>query len=308
MNARRFGVSTICAMFSRVTSKTSGSSCSSRNALDLVGEGALLGRELEVHAPDPAPSDRRDLTARQSSDAHRARRSPSPSGDDAALAQPGERRRRRGRARRAAPRRCARRPTGTRVSGPSATFDSFTGLPGTSTGSATPSVRGISTSMLRAATCGSAMTSDAWLLGPATMPAAVSSRAASSFVRCDAHASTAGRITVSRCGGPAGTRSRSADRRFHSGLPDEVGEPRELVLAHDLHDDVAVGRAEALADHLERLARGSGRTPSDQKLVTMSVIATHRVEHRDVDVLALAGARRGGAARRGCRSRRTAPS
>src|SRR3954469_22070950 len=31
MNARRFGVSTICAMFSRVTSKTSGSSLASRN-------------------------------------------------------------------------------------------------------------------------------------------------------------------------------------------------------------------------------------------------------------------------------------
>ena len=32
MNARRLGVSTICAMFSRVTSKTSGSSLASRNA------------------------------------------------------------------------------------------------------------------------------------------------------------------------------------------------------------------------------------------------------------------------------------
>ena len=50
MKARRAGVSTIWAMFSRVTSKTSGSSCSSRNPLDLLHEGELLGRELEVHA------------------------------------------------------------------------------------------------------------------------------------------------------------------------------------------------------------------------------------------------------------------
>ncbi len=41
---------------------------------------------------------------------------------------------------------------GTLVSGPSATSDIFTGLPGTRTGWSTPSVRGMATSMLRAAT------------------------------------------------------------------------------------------------------------------------------------------------------------
>ena len=115
----------------------------------------------------------------------------------------------------------------------------------------TPSVRGISTSMCRAATCGSAITSGAWLLGPATMPASVSSCAATSFVRCDAHASTAGRISVSRCG-PNPRASRTADR-LPLGMADQLGEVEELVLAHDLHDDVAVGGAEAFADHFERL-------------------------------------------------------
>ena len=54
MKARRAGVSTIWAMFSRVTSKTSGSSCSSRNRSTSVHEGQLLGRELEVHGWVPS--------------------------------------------------------------------------------------------------------------------------------------------------------------------------------------------------------------------------------------------------------------
>ena len=186
-------------------------------------------------------------------------------------------------------RRCARRPTGTRVSGPSAIFDSFTGLPGTSTGSSTPSVRGISTSMLRAATCGSAITSDAWLLGPGDDAGRGELRArlrASCAV--DAHASTAGRITVSRCGAqPARVAKRGSS--FHSGWPTRSASAAELVLAHDLRDDVAVGRAEALADHLERLV---GLGPHAQRPEVRDDVGhrDHRVEHRDVDVLALAGA------------------
>ena len=177
---------------------------------------------------------------------------------------------------------------GTRVSGPSVIFDSFTGLPGTSTGFSTPSVRGISTSMWRAATCGSAITSGARLLGPATMPAAVSSRAASSLVRVDAHASTAGRITVSRCG-PQPARVAKRGSVLPLRPADELGELLELVLAHDLHDDVAVGRAEALADHLEPLV---GLGPHAQRPEVGDDVGhgDHRVEHRDVDVLALAGA------------------
>ena len=50
MNARRLGVSTICAMFSRVRSKTSGIVVFVEEADDLLLEGALLGREIEVHA------------------------------------------------------------------------------------------------------------------------------------------------------------------------------------------------------------------------------------------------------------------
>ena len=51
MNARRFGVSTIWAMFSRVTSKTSGSSLLVEELLDLGERRPLLGGEVEVHVP-----------------------------------------------------------------------------------------------------------------------------------------------------------------------------------------------------------------------------------------------------------------
>ena len=43
MKARRFGVSTIWAMFSRVTSKTSGSSWASRNGSTSAAKATLLG-------------------------------------------------------------------------------------------------------------------------------------------------------------------------------------------------------------------------------------------------------------------------
>ena len=193
---------------------------------------------------------------------------------------------------------------GTRVSGPSAIFDSFTGLPGTSTGSSTPSVRGISTSMLRAATCGSAITSAAWLLGPAAMPGRGQLVRGLELRHVDAHASTAGRITVSRCGAQP-----CAGREARVVLPlrvaDELGELLELVLAPDLHDEVAVGRAEPVADHLQRLA---GLGPHAHRPEVRDDVGhrDHRVEHRDVDVLPLAGAGRGAGARRARRSRRTA--
>ena len=63
MNARRFGVSTIWAMFSRVTSKTIGVVVGVEERLDLVEERELLGREVEVHR---APS--KNLTTRQFTD------------------------------------------------------------------------------------------------------------------------------------------------------------------------------------------------------------------------------------------------
>ena len=84
------------------------------------------------------------------------------------------------------------------------------------------------------------------LLGPAAMPAALSSWQASSFVLVDAHSSTAGRITSSRCSRQpcAGGEARVVEPLR---MADEVGEPLELVLAADLHDEPAVGRAEPVA-------------------------------------------------------------
>ena len=128
MNARRFGVSTICAMFSRVRSKTSGRRAR-RGTLDLVGEGLLLGREVEVHRA-------RSYGESDGSSDYGAARTVRSVGDDAVGARAG----------RcvgvveaelvgAAPRSVCSPTHGTRVSGPSAIFDSFTGLPGTSTGS-----------------------------------------------------------------------------------------------------------------------------------------------------------------------------
>ena len=111
------------------------------------------------------------------------------------------------------------------------------------------------------------------LLGPATMPAAVSSRAASSFVRCDAHASTAGRIT-SRGAAPSPRASRSAGR------PSTPGARRARRAASNwcsrtiCIDDLAVGRRGSPRRSPASALSGSGRTPSDQKFVTMSVIAT----------------------------------
>ena len=62
MNARRFGVSTIWAMFSRVTSKIVDVVVVVEERLDLLLEGELLGGELEVHATLLL-----DLTGRQKS-------------------------------------------------------------------------------------------------------------------------------------------------------------------------------------------------------------------------------------------------
>ncbi len=53
MNARRGGVSTIWAMFSRVTSNTSGIVVGVEELLDVFGERALLRGEVEVHVALP---------------------------------------------------------------------------------------------------------------------------------------------------------------------------------------------------------------------------------------------------------------
>ena len=139
-------------------------------------------------------------------------------------------RRRSGRARRRAPRSVCSPSHGTRVSGPSATPESFTGLPGMSTGCSTPSVRGSSTSMWRAATCGSTTTSSSVKHGPAAMPAAPSSPHASTLLRSAAHDSMAGRSTASRLSSQP---CRVAKRGIVDplGMADERDQLRELLLA-----------------------------------------------------------------------------
>ncbi len=118
------------------------------------------------------------------------------------------------------------------------------------------------------------MTSEAWLLGPGD------DAGFGELARGFELGARAPPTRRPRAGSPTrGARAQPARvAKRGSSLPlrmaDEVAEVPELVLAHDLRDDVAVGRTEALADHLRAPCSGSGRTPSDQKFVTMSVIAT----------------------------------
>ena len=70
------------------------------------------------------------------------------------------------------------------------------------------------------------------------------------------------------------------------GLSDEVGERLELVLARHLHDEPPVAGAERAHEHLGcRFALAEGPEVRDD--VTHR---QHRIEHRDVDELSLAGA------------------
>ena len=74
MNARRLGVSTICAMFSRVRSKTSGSSCSSRNCSTSSANACCSGENSKsMRAPRLML---RNLTSRQMSADHTRQRRP----------------------------------------------------------------------------------------------------------------------------------------------------------------------------------------------------------------------------------------
>ena len=107
---------------------------------------------------------------------------------------------------------------GTRPSDSSGTLESFTGFPGTRTGCWTPSVRGRDTSMLRAARCGSRITSCDSKQGPAATPAAINAWAASSFVRSAAHFSIPGRMTSSKCS-PHPARSARRGSSSHSPCP-----------------------------------------------------------------------------------------
>ena len=157
-------------------------------------------------------------------------------------------------------------------SGPSATPDIFTGLPGTSTGSATPSDRGTSTSIDRPATWASAMTSGAVRHGPAAMPALPNSPAASARVRVLPQSWIAGRTSGSNWAThPAWSANRGSSS--HSGCPTTSasranwwGRPSCTTMCPS-----ATGKVS-----MTTLISSSivPRTPIDQKLVTMSVMAT----------------------------------
>ena len=96
--------------------------------------------------------------------------------------------------------------------------------------------------------------------------------------------------------------------RGQLGAAGDGAEARELAVVADRQDQVAVGDLEHLVRHdvLVRIAGALRRDAGGQ--VVGAEVGEHRdlgVEQRHVDRLALAGARRGGAARPGSRSRRT---
>ena len=229
MNARRFGVSTIWAMFSRVRSKTSGSSCSSRNALDLLGERLLLGRELEVHGSllESDGSSDQVLTkcdqamtppARSAASASSLRPSSPAQHRVGVLADP--------------------RAPGSR--GPRPSSRASPGCRARARVRAAVGARHLHEHVARRDVRVGDHVGRRRLLGPAAMPAAVSARPPRAWC---ASTPTPRPPGGSRSRGSAPTRRAVAKRgsSFHSGLADELGELRELVLADDLHDDVAVG-------------------------------------------------------------------
>ena len=113
-------------------------------------------------------------------------------------------------------------------------------------------------------------------------------RAASSFVASTAHASTAGRITSSRCVDPARRASRSAGRRATPAWPTSSASRSNWCSRRPGATNAAVGRPEAVQISVgASRARAHAERPEVRDDVGHR---DHRVEHRDVDVLALAGA------------------
>ena len=74
------------------------------------------------------------------------------------------------------------------------------------------------------------------------------------------------------------------------GVPDQVGQPLELVLAHHLHHEPAVGAAEGVEDEREALLL-VGLAPLPHRPVVHGEVTQrdHGVEHGDVDVLSEPG-------------------
>ena len=125
--------------------------------------------------------------------------------------------------------------------------------------------------------------------GPRRCRPRTARRAASSLVLSRAHASSAGRITVSVWRAQP-SRSRSADRRATPGGRAGAQSRSNMVLAEHGDDEVAVARGEARRrapiEPGPRHRRGRAHRPQERQHVGHR---DHRVEHRDVDVLAEAG-------------------
>ena len=234
MKARRLGVSTICAMFSRVRSKTSGSSCSSRNAMTSCSKARCSGeksksmRRIVRGRPTRPAACGQEMTPRSRRPASSASLRPSSAANTAAVCSPTH---------------------GTRVSGPSLIFDSFTGLPGHEhrVGD-TVGARHLDEHVAG----GDMRIGDH--VGGVVARARDHPRLGELARRFELRALRRPRVDRGpdlrlERGRPAGAR-REARIVAPLRMPDEVAEVPELVLAHDLRDDVTVGRAEALADDL----------------------------------------------------------
>ena len=247
-------------------------------------ERLLLGREVEVHAGRSS----RNLTTRQVSGV--GAELPSV-GDDAVGARAVDRGVVEAELRRAAPRAVCSPTQGTRARGPR---PSSTASPGCR--ARAPARRRRRCAASRRACCawrraGRRCTSARGCTGPRRCPPRSARAPPRASCVCDAHASTAGRIIVLEVRAPSRRASRSAGRRSTRGARRARRAALELVLAHDLHDERSRRtRGSPSQITCERLVGFRRARPSDQKLVTMSVIATIGVVHRDVDVLALAGA------------------
>ncbi len=160
---------------------------------------------------------------------------------------------------------------GTRDSGPSATFDSFTGLPGISTGGSTPSVRSISTSMLR---CEQVRVDDD--LGGGLARRRGDARGGE--LRGRLELGLAARPTPRSRGGArlevAAQPSRSASRgsSSHSGWPTTPASRSNWCSRTScITNQPSVARNES---RIEPRLRCSASMPIDKKFVTMSVMAT----------------------------------